>query len=199
MTAVRRRHFLGAGAAGALTLAGCGSGGGKNATTAAGAVPAGLPGAPDDAAVLAFMLPIEQLQLDLYNRIQPFFRGGELTLIQTLAAQENEHVTKLTTELKGRKRALPRPLKLRAVPADRTTALALAYRLENLTAAAYLGQVPRLVDGGVLADVLSLQSIEGRHAAAVGALLNKTATPDGAISQGQDMAAIQRVLGGLAA
>lgn len=199
MTPVRRRHFLGAGAAGALTLAGCGSSSGGTGTTTAGAAPAGLPGAPDDAAVLGFMLPIEQLQVDLYNRIQPFFRGGELALIQALAEQENEHVTKLTAALKGRRRALPRPLKLRTLPADRTTALALAYRLENLTAAAYLGQIPRLVDNGVLSDVLSLQSVEGRHAAAVGALLNKTATPDGAISKGQDMATIQRVLAGIAA
>ena len=199
MTAVRRRHFLGAGAAGALTLAGCGSSGGKGSTTAGGAPTAGLPGAPDDGAVLAFMLPIEQLQLDLYNRIQPFFAGGELDLIRTLAGQENQHVGKLTGELKARRRPLPRPLKLRAVPADRASALALAYRLENLAAAAYLGQVPRLVDNGVLADVLSLQSIEGRHAAAVGAMLNKTATPDGAISEGHDMATIQQALGAIAA
>ena len=197
---MRRRHFLGAGAAGALTLAGCGSStGAKSATTAGGAAPAGLPGAPDDAAVLAFMLPIEQLQVDLYNRIQPFFRGGELTLIQALAAQEAQHVDKLTTGLKARKRPLPRPLNLRTVPADRNTALALAYRLENLAAAAYLGQVPRLVDGGVLADVLALQSVEGRHGAAVGSLLNKTATPDGAIAQAHDMATIQRALGEIAA
>jgi len=196
---VRRRHFLGAGAAGALALAGCGSGDGDKTTSAAGAAPAGLPGAPDDGAVLAFMLPIEQLQVDLYTRIQPLLSGAELDLVRTLAEQEGEHVAKLTAALKARKHPLPRALKLRTVPADRNAALALAYRLENLTAAAYLGQVARLVDSGVVGDILALQSIEGRHAAAMGALLSKTATPDGALAKGENMATIQRVLTELAA
>jgi hypothetical protein len=193
---VRRRQFL---AAGALAVAGCGGGAEKTSTTASGSAPAGLPGAPDDGAVLAFMLGLEQLQADLYRRAQPFFRGRELELIRALGEQEGEHVTRLTAALKGRKRTVPRARRLRAAPADRNGALTMAYRLENLTAAAYLGQVDRIVDPGVLADVLSLQTVEGRHAAAVGSLLGKTATPDGALARAQDMATVDRVLAEIAA
>ena len=195
---MRRRHFL---AAGALAVAGCGGGdddGGTTGTGAAGA-PAGLPGAPDDGALLAFMLPLEHLQADLYRRAESILRGTEKELAQALAAQEAEHVTRISDELKRLKHEAPKPRSLKGVPADRNGVLALAYRLENLTAAAYLGQVHRIVDPGVLATVLALQSVEGRHAAAVGALIGKTATPDGAIAEGQDMATVGSVVEELAA
>ena len=189
---MQRRHFL---AAGALAVAGCGGGdGGGSTSTTAGGAPAGLPGGPDDGAIISFMLGLEQLQADLYRRAVPLFRGTEAELIRTIADQEDQHVVRLTAALKGRKRALPRARRLRTVPADRNAALATAYRLENLTAAAYLGQVSRIVDPGVLAAVLSIQTVEGRHAAAVGALLGKTATPDGAIAEGKDMSTVGRVL-----
>ena len=47
----------------------------------------------------------------------------------------------------------------------------------------------------VLATLLSIQTVEGRHAAAVGTLLGKTATPDGAIAEPQDMSTVGRILG----
>jgi hypothetical protein len=197
---VQRRHFLGAGAAGALTLAGCGGGGGDDSTTTtSGGAPSGLPGSPDDGGILAFMLGLEQLQADLYRRTVPLLRGTEAELIRTIADQEDEHVVRLTAALKGRKRALPRPLRLRTVPADRNAALAAAYRLENLTASAYLGQIDRIVDPSVLATVLAIHTVEGRHAAAVGGLQGKTATPDGAMAQSHDMATIGKVLSEIAA
>lgn len=192
---MRRRQFL---AAGALAVAGCGGGGDNGTTTTTGGAPAGLPGTPDDGAILAFMLGLEQLQADLYRRVAPLFNGGEAELIRTIAGQEDEHVIRLTAALKGRKREIPRARRLRVVPADRNAALASAYRLENLTAAAYLGQVGRIVDPGVLATVLAIQTVEGRHAAAVGSLLGKTATPDGAIAEGQEMATVGNVLSQIA-
>ena len=195
---MRRRQFL---AAGALAVAGCGGGGGGSDTTSttAGGASAGLPGAPDDGAILAFMLRLEQLQVDLYQRAIPFLRGSEAELIRTLADQEDQHVVRLTAALKGRKQPIPRPPKLRTPPTDRNSALAAAYRLENLTAAAYLGQIGRIVDPGVLSTVLSIHTVEGRHAAAVGALQGKTATPGGAIPQGQSMSTVSKVLQELAA
>ena len=191
---MRRRQLL---AAGALAVAGCGGSGDRNTTGTTGASgrPAGLPGAPDDGAILAFMLGLEQLQADLYRRAVPLLRGSEADLARTIAEQENEHVIRLTAALKGRKRPIPRARRLRTIPGNRNDALAAAYRLENLTAAAYLGQVARIADPGVLATVLSIQSVEGRHAAAVGALLGKTATPGGAVPEGQDMATVGRILG----
>src|SRR4051794_15885089 len=145
------------------------------------------------------MLGLEQVQADLYRRAAPLFTGKEAELIQTIADQEAQHVVRLTAALKGRKRPIPPARRLRTVPADRAAALATAYRLENLTAAAYLGQVDRIADPSVLAAVLSIQTVEGRHAAAVGSLLGKTATPDGAIAKGQNMATVATVLSELAA
>src|SRR5947209_18788465 len=122
MGALNRRHLLGAGAAGALTLAGCGGGSGTTAATTAttGApVPAGLPGAPDDGAVLAFMLGLEHLQADMYTRMQPAVRGTELDLVKQLAGQEGEHIGKLTDELRRLRHPEPKPRTFKAVPGDR--------------------------------------------------------------------------------
>lgn len=189
---MRRRTFLTA--AGALAVAGCG-GGSDDETTTGGGATARAPGSPDDAGVIAYMLELEQLQRDLYRQgaDAPFLAAGEREVIQALAAQEDEHVTKLTSELKRLRRPAPKPLALKVPVRDRAALLGTAYRLENLTAAAYLGQVERLVDRGVLATLTSIQTVEGRHAAAVGALLGKTATPDGAFARGFNMATITRV------
>jgi rubrerythrin len=142
--------------------------------------------------VLAFVLGLEQLQLDLYRRAtsSSFFRGDQVTLLRALADQESQHVAKLTAELRRLKAAVPKAPALKVALADASAILATAYRLENLTAAAYLGQVPRIQDKGVLETVVSIQTVEGRHAAAIGALLGKTATPDGAFASGRDMATI---------
>jgi hypothetical protein len=186
---VERRAFLAA--VGALAVAGCG--GGKSGTTATTDDAAGrLPGAPDDAGVLAFVLGLEQLQADLYRRAtsSSFFGVDQLIVLRALAEHETQHVAKLTGELKRLKAPVPKAPALKVPLRDAHAILATAYRLENLTAAAYLGQVERIRDKGVLQTVLSIQTVEGRHAAAIGALLGKTATPDGAFSGGRNMATV---------
>ena len=57
--------------------------------------------------------------------------------------------------------------------------LKLASTVENLGAAAYLGQAPRIKSPEVLAAALSIHSVEARHAAALNTLLGKTIVPDG--------------------
>jgi hypothetical protein len=196
---VERRAFLAT--LGALAVVGCGGGGGGKTTTSKGVSGGGrLPGAPDDAGVLSFILGLEQLQLDLYRRAQSatFLEKGEQALLQTLASHEADHVGKLTGELRRLRKPVPRPLALGIAIADRQAFLGTAYRLENLTAAAYLGQIPRVLDGGVLETVVAIQTVEGRHAAAIGALLGKTPTPDGAFAGGKNMATIALVRQGLA-
>jgi rubrerythrin len=195
---VERRAFLAT--LGALAVAGCGGGGAKTTTSKGVSGGGRLPGAPDDAGVLGFVLGLEQLQLDLYRRAQTssFFPRAQVTLLQALAEQEAGHVAKLIAELKRLKAAVPKAPALNVALADGHTMLTIAYRLENLTAAAYLGQVARIRDTGVLRTVLSIQTVEGRHAAAIGALLGKTATPDGAFAAGHNMATIALVRGELA-
>jgi rubrerythrin len=195
---VERRAFLAT--LGAAAVAGCGAKSGTTATTPAATAAGGggaeqLPGAPDDAGVLSFVLGLEQLQADLYQRAvsSTFFNNQATALLKTIADQENQHVAKLVSELKRLKAPVPGAPRLNVPLADARTMLAAAYRLENLTASAYLGQVARIQDRDVLNTVLSIQTVEGRHSAAVGALLNKTATPDGAFAAGHDMATIALV------
>ena len=194
---VSRRTFAAAGAAGAVVLAGCGGGDDDDDTKRE----ADLPGAPDDAGVVAFLLTLERLQADLYGKAQdlPFFVPSDRELLGTIAAQEDEHVARLEAQLKRLGGRAPRPRALAAPLRARGDVLAAAYRLENLTAAAVLGQLDRVRDAKLLAELVSMHTVEGRHAAAVGALIGKTATPDGAFAKGQDMATIARALGQVAA
>ena len=63
----------------------------------------------------------------------------------------------------------------------------LAATVENLGAAAYLGQAPRIESPEVLSSALAIHSVEGRHAAALNTLLGKSITPDGAFAEAADV------------
>ncbi len=60
--------------------------------------------------------------------------------------------------------------------------LELAGTVENLGAAAYLGQAANIKSPEVLAAALSIHSVEGRHAATLNTLLGESITPDGAFA-----------------
>jgi rubrerythrin len=64
--------------------------------------------------------------------------------------------------------------------------LELAATVENLGAAAYLGQAANIKGASVLAAALSIHSVEGRHAAALNTLLGEPITPDGAFAKPAD-------------
>jgi rubrerythrin len=193
---VHRRAFLAA--AGTLALAGCGGGGSdddsKSKTTATGGGE-GLPGEPDDAATLRYALTFEQVQADLYRRAEAtdFFKGAEREMIRTFAEQETAHVDALTDALRkagGR----PEPAPSTKLPLDdRETVLATALRLENLGASAYLGQLARIADKDVLALLVSIHSVEARHAATLSLALGKPVTPTGAFAKPENMASVLRV------
>ena len=193
---MQRRAFLAT--LGALAAAGCGGGG---ATTPEGARPAGganarLPGAPDDAATVAYALRLELVQADLYRRAADsgFFKGSERALVQQLRDEEDEHVSTLSGTLHRLGGATPAPPETRLALHDRDATLRIAVRLENLGAAAYLGQLDRIRDRGVLATQLSIHTVEARHATALNLLLAKPATPTGAFARPEDMASVLRVL-----
>ena len=68
--------------------------------------------------------------------------------------------------------------------------LSTAAKVENLGAAAYLGQATRIKSKDVLAAALSIHSVEGRHAAALNTAVGKTIVPDGAFAKPADMATV---------
>ena len=71
----------------------------------------------------------------------------------------------------------------------------MAASVENLGAAAYLGQAPRIKSKEVLAAALSIHSIEARHAATINLVLKKSPTPTGAfatpVTMSQVLAAVK--------
>lgn len=65
--------------------------------------------------------------------------------------------------------------------------LETAATVENLGAAAYLGQAGRIKSKDVFAAALSIHSIEARHAAALNSVVGKTIVPDGAFAKPASM------------
>ena len=59
----------------------------------------------------------------------------------------------------------------------------LAGAVENLGAAAYLGQAGNIKSKEILAAALAIHSIEARHAATLNLVLRKSPTPDGAFAK----------------
>ncbi len=65
--------------------------------------------------------------------------------------------------------------------------LETAAAVENLGAAAYLGQAGRIRSKEILAAALSIHSVEARHAAALNTVVGKTIVPDGAFAKPASM------------
>ena len=70
----------------------------------------------------------------------------------------------------------------------------LAGAVENLGAAAYLGQAGNIKSKEILAAALAIHSIEARHAATINLVLMKSPTPDGAFAKPMTMAEVLKVV-----
>lgn len=195
-----RKRFLkmvgGAGAAGALSLliAACGgddeeekSGGGSSTTTESDSMSGS--DAKGDLEIANYALTLEFLEADFYQQV---IASGEVTdkkiaeLAKSIGENEQAHVDALTSMIK----------KLGGTPATKPTTkfddvlaggpekiLATAAEVENLGAAAYLGQAGKIKNMEVLAAALSIHSVEARHAAALNTLVGETVVPDGAFAK----------------
>jgi hypothetical protein len=191
---VSRRRFLamtgGVGAAGALLTA-CG---GDDSTTAAGTA-----ASPDmtamesqfgagDLGIVNYALTLEYLEAAFYGDVAKsgLFKGEQLALIESIGKNEEAHVAALTATAK--KLGTPAKAPKATFPLDDAkSVLDLAATVENLGAAAYLGQAGNIEDPTILAAALSIHSVEGRHAALLNILTGKQPTPDGAFAQPADM------------
>lgn len=199
-----RKRFLkmmgGGGAAGALALfaAACGSSSKSSATTASGGASAtkkksASAAMTGDMAILQYALTLEHLETDFYAKAAAtgFFKGAEADTLKEFGSQESQHVDALTATIK-KLGGTPNPAPKAKFPlSDKTTIVKLAQRVENLGAAAYLGQAGNIENKEVLAAALSIHSVEARHAAVLNTLLGKSVTPDGAFAK---PASMQQVL-----
>jgi len=193
---VTRRKLLAVGGgstAAAAFLAACGD---DSGTTTATMDSMGSGGASEtaefgkgDIGILNYALTLEYLETAFYADVvkSGLFKGAELETIRKFGREEAEHVQALTAAVKqlgGKPAAEPKakfPLE------SAKSVLELAGTVENLGAAAYLGQAANIKSPEVLASALAIHSVEGRHAAVLNTLLGEPITPDGAFAKPADV------------
>ena len=193
---VTRRKLLAVGGgstAAAAFLAACGDDGG---TTMSDTTSMGSGGASEtaqfgkgDVGILNYALTLEFLETAFYADVvkSGLFKGADLETIRKFGREEAEHVKALTAAVKrmgGKPAAEPKA----EFPLDSAkSVLELAATVENLGAAAYLGQAANIKSPEVLASALAIHSVEGRHAAVLNTLRGESITPDGAFAKPADV------------
>src|SRR3954471_4776959 len=198
---VSRRKFValtGGSSALAAFLAACGGSGDDSTSTSGSATTAATSGAippppadtfgKGDLGILNYALTLEYLETAFYQDVvaSGLFKGSDLSTIKQFGDEEAQHVAALTAAIQqagGKPAAKPKT----KFPLDSANSvLMLAGTVENLGAAAYLGQAGNIQSPEVLASALAIHSVEGRHAAALNTLLGQSITPDGAFAKPAD-------------
>ncbi len=195
-----RKRFLkmvgGAGAAGALAIfmAACGDDDEESGQSGQGtAAKKDQVAGEGDAEIVNYALTLEFLEADFYQQV---LDSGEIKnrkiadLAKAIGQNEQEHVDALMATAKqlGGKVAKKPTTKFDDVLAGGPEKiLQTAASVENLGAAAYLGQAGRIKSPEILAAALSIHSVEGRHAAVLNDLIDKPFLPDGAFAKPASM------------
>jgi rubrerythrin len=181
-------------AAMAVLLGACGDDDGSSTSTAAGTTATGAASTSNmdvkgDLDILNYALTLEYLETDFYNKVLDagLFKGAQADLLKGFGESEQQHVDALKATIQ----------KLGGTPVtaptttfeltDAKKVAVLAATVENLGAAAYLAQAPKIKNLEVLAAALSIHTVEARHAATLNTLIGKSITPDGAFGKPADM------------
>jgi len=195
-----RAQFLkmvgGAGAAGALAIfvAACGGDDEEEATSSpsgssdTGSKPSGG-GAKGDIAIVNYALTLEFLEADFYKKV---LDSGEVKnkqvgeVAKEIYENEQEHVEALMAtveQLGGKPVKAPTTNFEEVLAGGEAMILETAASVENLGAAAYLGQAGNIKNKEILAAALSIHTVEARHAAVLNQVVGKTIVPDGAFAK----------------
>lgn len=207
---VERKRFLkmagkriGAGAAAtglAAFIAACGSSSSSSssstpaATTASGASSTASGSASSsamssgDLAIVNYALTLEYLESQFYAKVAAsgLFSGRTLTTLKSFGAEEEQHV--LALHKVAASLGTPATKPQAKFPLTSASSVAhLAATVENIGAAAYLGQAPRIHSKEILAAALAIHTIEARHAATLNTLIHASPTPQGAFAKPMSM------------
>lgn len=164
-----------------------------------------------DREIVRFFHELETVENAFWSQVVERKSLAELgagDLAEQLARNEAQHLD--TLQRFGRRLGAEQPA---AIAGNRFEAvfaagpqevLAMAATLENLAAAAYLGQLNRLQDRNILASLLAIHTVEGRQAAALnrragrgftlGSGQLEGALPDGPFAEPMDMQDVRRRL-----
>jgi hypothetical protein len=173
--------------AGTASAAAKGSGTTSGSTTASSSAAA----SSGDLAIVNYALTLEYLESQFYAKVikSGLFHGKNLAVIKSFGAEEEQHVLALHKVASSLGTPAAKPVgKFPINSASQVTMLAST--VENLGAAAYLGQAGNIQSKEILAAALAIHTIEARHAATINLVLMKSPTPDGAFAKPASMAEV---------
>ncbi|MGI8411289.1 MAG: ferritin-like domain-containing protein [Solirubrobacteraceae bacterium] len=145
-----------------------------------------------DLAIVNYALTLEYLEAQFYKKVLAsglFASSPLLPAVKTFGAEEQQHVIALHKVAMSLGKPAAKPVGKFPI----TTAAAvlkLAATVENLGAAAYLGQAPNIQSKEILAAALAIHTVEARHAAALNLALKKSPTPDGPFGKPASMSEV---------
>ncbi len=213
----RKRFFKMMGGAGAVSaatvfLAACGDDDKKDSasTPAADSTDTGEKSTEDedvkgDLEILNFALTLEFLEARFYKQVieSGIVKDPKVgSIAKKFGMTEQEHVDALKatiTKLGGKPVAAPETKFEETLDKGLKAVLETAADVENLGAAAYLGQAGNIKNKEVLAAALAIHTVEARHAAALNQLVGrgfggkgglKGTVPDGAFAKPMDMESV---------
>jgi rubrerythrin len=207
----RKRFFKMLGGAGAVSaasvlLAACGDDSKDSSGSAAGATTMAAGDNTSDLKIVNYALTLEYLEAEFYKEV---LESGVIKdrkigdLAKSIQEHEQEHVDALKATAKslgGKPADKPKTKFQDVISKGPKNVLQTAATVENLGAAAYLGQAGNIKSKDVLAAALSIHSVEARHAAALNELVGRGfgngkgglegSLPNGPFAKPMDMAAV---------
>ena len=157
-----------------------------------------------DLEIVRFLLGVEDVESRFWAQAQERGSLGSVgvpdEIVASVASNERDHVAVLerwARRLKGGRPAPPETAFDEIFAAGPQEVVSAGASLENLAAAAYLGQINRVQDRNLIASLLAIHTVEGRQAAAMNRLAGRGfslgtghlegALPDGAFAEPMEM------------
>ena len=149
-----------------------------------------------DLTIVNYALTLEYLEAQFYDKViaSGLFSGSKyLSTLKSFGAEEHQHVVALKKVAASLGTPASKPTGKFPLH-DAASVTKLAATVENLGAAAYLGQAGNIKSKEILAAALAIHSVEARHAATLNTVLKMSPTPDGAFGKPMTMAQVLAVV-----